>query len=294
MKMRIVIPVVRLDYRKTLSIALAVNAPVIVVRVQDVISKRTGKPNYIFKKIVACGGVHNFLNYRGFIILSLIMKDGLIRKFSEEEYAEIINGLRPNAYTTVDGETYDKKERKSARELLRLSKQTKELLKLCPNIKPIGNVKGCNEMQIKLHVEFLRKLGINTFIFHVGDFFRNGDENMIQKARHFCSLIKNENNKLFLYGFGAQKRLFDFSFADGYITYGHVVNAKNRKCFAGKRKRTFNNLTFEEAAIKNLKQMLLNLKDTHKQLKLFEGGKCIWVEVHKEPSFAIQGQKIRM
>ncbi len=291
-----IFPIVRLDYRKTLDIARAVNSPVIVVRVQDVISKKTGNPNYIFKNIKKLGGIHNFLDYNGIIILSLIMRDDLIWKFSPKQYAEIIRGLKPDTYTTVDGATYYKKEKQSFKELLRLSKETRELLTLCPDIKPLGQVKGCNSTQIKLHLKFLKSLGINHFIFHVGDFFREGDESMIQQAKHFCSLIKNKTNKLFLYGFGSQKRLIDFSFADGYITYSHVVTTKSGKHFIGKRKEKFNNKDFYQASIDNLKQMILNLKDIAKQTKLFSGGECKWVEdmQEQELQFIIQKQKVRM
>lgn len=288
-----IIPVVRLDYRKTFQIASAVNVPIIVVRVQDVISKRTGEPNYLFKEIKSYGGIHNFLEYDGIIILSLIMRDELIWRFSPRQYSEIIRGLKPDAYTTVDGATYDKQELKSFKELIRLSKETKELLRLCPEIKPIGQVKGCNSMQIKLHLEYFKKLGINILIFHVGDFFRNGNESMIQKAKHFCSLIKNENNTLFLYGFGSQKRLIDFSFVDGYITYSHMINAQHRTILNGRKKEKNNCMTYDQAAIYNLKQMILNLKHIRKQTKLFIGGKCKWVEAHQEPQFIISSQKAK-
>lgn len=289
-----IIPLVRLDCRNGIRLARAINSPIIVIPIYDLISKATAKPNRLFKKIKEGGGVHKILNYNGIIILSLIMSDNLIKKFKlPEQYAEIIRGLKPDAYTTVDGATYDKQDSKSFKELIRLSKETKELLKLCPDVKPIGHVKGCNSMQIKLHIEYFKKLGIKIFIFHVGDFFRNGNKSMIQKAKHFCSLIKNENNTLLLYGLGSPKRMLEFSFSDFFITHSHFVNAKYGKIFIGTKKEKFSDMSVYEVAIHNFKEFLSHLKRLKSQTKLFIGGECKWVEAHQEPRVVIQNQKLK-
>jgi len=220
------IPLVRLDCENSRKLARALDSPIIFIPLYDLITDTTAEPNELFEKIKFCGGIHKFLDYHGIIILSLIMRDDLIWKSCPEKYAEIINGIKPNTYTSVDGGTYYKEDLKSWKEVIRLSKETKKLIELCPDIKPIGQVKGCNSIQIKLHLEYLKKLGINIFMFHVGDFFRNGDESMIQQAKYFCSLIKDENNTLFLYGLGSPRRMLEFSFADFFITYTHFVTAR--------------------------------------------------------------------
>ena len=196
------IPLTRLNCKNDKKLARAINSPVIVIPIYDFISNVTAEPNGLFNKIKSLGGIHNYLRDNGLrydclVILSLIMRDDLIWKFYPEKYAEIIKGIKPDTYTSVDGGTYNKQDIKSWKEVIRLSKETKKLIELCPDIKPIGQVKGCNSIQIKLHLEYLKKLGINIFMFHVGDFFRNGDESMIQQAKYFCSLIKDENNTLF-------------------------------------------------------------------------------------------------
>jgi len=278
------IPTVRVDSKTSYHIAKAIHPPVIVVRVQDVISKKTGEPNSIFTEIVEAGGIHNFLNYEGFVILSLIMKDDLIWLFSSEKYAQIINGLLPDAYTTVDGATYENREIFSERELIRLSKQTIELLHLCPHILPIGQVKGSTSRQIQMHLKLLENLGIEIFLFHTGDFLRQGDRNMIQKAKHFASLIKKKGHTLILSGMGAQRHLTSFSFADAFITYSHIVNAQHGKRFEGTRKIKSFGGKFVGTAIHNLKQMILNLKKIQTQTKLYSGGELLWAEAQQEQS----------
>jgi|SRR3989344_3082197 len=287
------IPLTRLDCKNSIRLAQAINSPVIVIPIYELISNITAEPNSLFKKIKSSGGVHKFLNYHGVIILSLIMRDNLILKCKPKQYAEIINGVKPDTFTTVDGATYNKQDRKSWKEVLRLSRETKELIKLCPDVKPIGHIKGCNPIQIKLHLKYLERLGINTFMFHVGDFFRNGDESMMQQAKYFCSLIKNKNNTLLLYGMGSPTKMLEFSFADFFITYSHFVNAKNGKRFRGTRKEKSNGDSVYNVALHNFNELSNHLKSLNYQTKLFTGGECRWAVAQQELQFVIQNQKIK-
>lgn len=289
-KMVKIIPVVKINYMKSFEIVK--KAPAIVVRLQDILTKGTATPNYLFKRIYSCGGLHNFLDYSGIIILSLVMRDELIWKLSITQCAELINSLKPNFYTTIDGATYDEHEEGSLKEIVRISKETKELISLCPDIIPIGQVKGCNEMQIRFHLNFLKKLGIRVFTFHTGDFFRNGDKNGIQKAKYFSNIIKRDNNLLLLYGFGSQKRLIEFSFADAYITYGHIVTAKNGMKFVGTKRERFSNASFFEIASHNFNQMLLNVENIKNQTKLFVRRGRKWAAEGVEKGLVIQKQII--
>ena len=274
-KMKNIWPVVRLDYMKGLNIARAVQSKTILIRAQDLICKETGKFNSTFHKIKSAGGVHKFLNFNGKIILSFVIRDDMIRIFTN--YEVLIKVLKPNTYTTPDGETYEKETDFSLKEIKRITLETIKLIRAFPEIVPIGHVKGCNTQQIKLHLKLLERLGITTFIFHTGDFFRNNSGEMIQKARHYCSLIKKKSNVLFLYGFGSQKKLTEFSFADGYITYKHIITSGNGRVFEGIAKTRFSNKSAEQVAKENLIQMKVNLLNLQKQTKLFEGGKCLWV-----------------
>ena len=288
-------PLVRLNCKKGIRLAEAINSPVIVVPIYDFISNSSANPNELLKKIKKGGGLHKMLNnYKGVIILSLIMKDDLIKKFKfPEQYAEIINGLYPDFYFTPDGLTYEKKDADSLREIIRLFSLTTSLIKLCPNSHPIGLVKGSNHLQIKNHKDFFKRLGIKIFAFHTGDFFRNADNSMIQKAKYYCSLIKGEDNILMLYGLGAPKRMLEFSFSDFFITGSHFVNAKRGKIFIGTKKKKFKNMSVYEAAIYNFREISRYLKELKYQTKLFTGGKNKWEGVLREPRSVIQNQKLR-
>jgi len=288
-----IVPLVRLSCKRSINLAKAINPPLIVIPIYDLICNISTEPNKLFYEIESCGGIHNFLDYPGVVILSLIMRDDLILKFSPEKYAQIIRGFKPDTYTTVDGGTYKNEDKKSFKELIRLSNETKELMRLCPEIKPIGHVKGCNSSQVKLHLEYLENLGITTFIFHVGDFSRNGDDSLIQQAKHFCSLIKNDRNTLLVYGVGSPRKMLDFSFADVFITYSHFVNARYGKIFRGTKKVKFNGLSVYEAALHNFNEFLKYLKGLRYQTKLFQGGECKWVEALPEQQSIIQNPKIR-
>ena len=110
-------PLIRLDSKETFCVLKVVPTDLVVVRYQDLISKTNFQFNAIYNQIIACGGLHNFLNFQGSIVLSLIMKDRLIANSKPSQYARAINTLVPDFYTTVDGETYEGEFEKSEKEL---------------------------------------------------------------------------------------------------------------------------------------------------------------------------------
>jgi hypothetical protein len=272
-----IFPLVRLDYIASLESARALGAKGIVIRFQDLISHKTGEPNNRFKKIASTGGIHKFLGYNGFVILSLIMRDDLLEKLTPEKYALIIKGIMPNAYTTIDGQTYEKQESFSLKQIKKISVDTYKLLRLCPNILPIGHVKGCNEYQVVKHRDILEKMGINIFIFHVGDFSRNASSNMILRARSLSYKIKKENNILLLYGLGSPRKFLEFSFADFYISYSHIINANKGICISERGRERYGRGKPAFWSFSNLHYMFKSIFSLNKQTKLFEGGICPWV-----------------
>ncbi|MFH1311508.1 MAG: hypothetical protein ABIH65_03830 [Nanoarchaeota archaeon] len=282
--MKYIIPVIRLDNLSSLLPARAMNCDKIVVRAQDLLSKKKALSNYLFYRIKHCGGIHNFLRkfgYGGCIILSFIMKDELLEKINETILCDLIEGLKPDYYTTVDCESYDKDMPHSKRQIVEACRKTINLMRLCPEYKIIGHVKGCNERQIISHFHLLEKLGIKIFLLHSGDFLRHGDKNQIQKVKYYAGLIKKKDNIVLLYGFGSQKRFEEFSFVDGYITYSHIVNARKGIIFIGRKRQKYSGMKPIQAATHNLKQMFFNLKESQKQIKLF-GGEKSWVEEYPE------------
>jgi hypothetical protein len=266
--MVILSPIIRLDDHETFGVLNLVPVKLVTVRLQDLISKRTFRFNKTYRDIVSTGGLHAFLDFQGEILLSLIMRDKLIANLQPKSYVTAINALKPDLFTTLDGETYEGEFFDSSKEIERINVQNQILLRFCANCKPIGLVKGCSEKQIDAHVGFLKSVGIEDFVFHVGDFFRNGDITMIRKSRSYCCRIRKEARRLFLYGMGAQKRLIEFSFADVYITFNHFVTAINGMKFSGTKKLKYHGKYTPKRMVDNFVEMHKNLNSINNQTKI--------------------------
>lgn len=261
-------PVIKLNASTTFGVINVAPLELVTVRLQDLVSKYTYEFNTVLEQIRMAGGVHNFLGFKGKILLSLIMKDEIIANFSPKKYAIAIDSLSPDYYTTIDGETYEGEYSCSLDEIKRIHNENTELVGLCPKGIPIGLVKGCNEKQLDIHIGLLKRLGINDYVFHVGDFFRHGDEEMIRKARDFSFRIRKRTKTLLLYGMGSQRRLVNFSFADFFITFNHFVTAKNGMKFVGTMKTKYKGKFRPEIAISNFMEMYKNLRSIENQTKL--------------------------
>ena len=275
-------PIVKLNQKGMIKIAKCIPTNFLTVRLLDLISPKTLKSNKVFYKIKASGGIHKYLNYSGEIILSLIVKDEMLPKLTAHDYSYIIKTLKPNFYTTPDCETYHNEETISISEIKKSIIQTQKLIELCPFSVPLGHVKGCNEWLVIEHVNMLKLLGIKDFLFHVGDFLRNGEPSFITTARNLAYSIKQNARSLFLYGMGSQLNLINFSFADVYITHAYFFAATHGKRFEGTKKVNKNKDSFIETTRKNLIEMYNNLENSKKQRKLFSGGGGIWEEDQEE------------
>lgn len=261
-------PIIKLDAKETFDVLKAVPVEFAVVRLQDLVLKNSFKFKKTFRKVVSAGGLHNFLGFSGQILLSLIMRDEIVARYKPERYAVAINSLKPDSYTTIDGETYEREYTLSWNEINRIHSENKQLIALCPRYEPIGLVKGCTEKQIEFHVGLLKSLGIADFIFHVGDFFRYGDPDMIRKARSYSYKIRKHARCLILYGMGSQKRLLEFSFADVYVSFNHFVTAKNGMKFVGTRKIKYTGGYDPKIITSNFIEMYKNVNSLNKQTKL--------------------------
>jgi len=266
--MVILSPIIRLDYRDSFKVLDIIPIPIVTVRLQDLLSERTFTVNKTYRDIVSKGGLHSYLDFEGKILISLIMKDKMIANLDVKTYAKAINSLKPDFFTTLDGETYEGEYCNSWEELNRINSQNQTLLKLCPTSKPIGLVKGCSKKQIESHANFLNSLGIYDLIFHVGDFLRNGDLTMIRKARSYCCTIRKKAQRLFLYGMGAQEKLIEFSFADVFITYNHFVTAINGMQFKKTKKTKYQGKYQPNIMINNFSEMHNNLNRIKYQTRL--------------------------
>ena len=278
-----IVPITEINKKRMIGVAQSIPTKFVVVRLLDIISHITLEPKSVFYKIRNVGGIHNYLNYNGIIILSLIVKDDMLSKLTPPDYAFIINTLKPNFYTTPDCETYEGEQTISIEEIKKSLFQTKEIIERCPFSFPIGHVKGCDEWMIEKHVKMLKMFGIKDFIFHTGDFFRSGDQNMINKAKNLAFKIRPHARYLLLYGMGSQNNLLEFSFADAYITNTHLVTALNGKKFVGTKKVRYSEKYDINIVKENLIEIFNNVQKIKEQKKLFEGGACLWEEVQEEP-----------
>jgi len=287
--MELLIPTIKLDNQESIPPAKAINPKIISVRIQDLLKKHSIQLNSLYYKIKEVGGIHKYLNYNGKVILSSIMRDDFLRRINNSIIFDILENIKPDYFITSDCETYNNEFDYSKQQIKKSLINTMEILRLFPEIKPIGLIKGCERNQILAHYNLFKKLGINIFVLHAGDFFRQGDESQIQRLKAYANLVKKEDNILLLAGFGSQKRLEEFSFVDGYITYSHMVNAQHGIVLNGRKKEKNTCMTYHQAGVHNLKQMLLNLLDSKKQTKLTEFN-LKWVAESELPELIIQKQ----
>lgn len=301
--MVILIPRVKLNNPSLLRVHSGLPIDAVVVTIQDLISPITTKPNKTFFQIKEAGGIHAFLNFRGTIILSTIMKDGLLVQLSVEQIAEVIATLRPDECLTIDAATYEGQTywviengipklcydniEISRRNIQDSCSKTRQLMTLCPQQKFVGLVKGSTSEQIIEHAKFFRDLGITKMAFHTADFFRNGSPAMISRARLYAELVRKEADYLMLMGMGSQSRLLEFSFANSYVSFGHFVTAKNGKMFVGTKKADHGGYS-THIVRENLIQMIRNIKELESQKKIFIGGVCPWEEADQANELYIQ------
>ena len=263
-------PVIRLDSKETFGVLQAVPLDFIVVRFQDLISKTTFEFNETYKQVESYGGFHKFLNFNGQIMLSLIMRDKLIANTKPKTYATAVNTLHPDTFTTIDGETYDGEYSLASQELRRIQKENEELLSLVHGIKPFGLVKGCCKTQVENQVKLLKSYGINEFVFHISDFFRNGNRALIRRGRNLSLTIRKEVDSLILYGYGSQKRLQEYSFADRFVTSTHFRSALHGWKFEGTKQTKYKGGYNEQVVTHNFLQLSNNVNNLKLQKKLWE------------------------
>jgi len=291
--MTIFIPIIDVTYKGSIKLLKIMNPSIIVVRLLDLAIRNSNKPNKLFYNIIKAGGLHAYLRYDGIIVFSLIMPDDQIRVFNPSIYAYFINALKPNYYTTVDGWTYHKQFRESMKEIYRTIKETKQLIKLCPNLSPLGLVKGCTELQLDAHSSWLLAMGIKDFVFHIGDYRRNGIQYHMESGKYFAEIIRKKARKLFLYGYGSQKQLISHSFADGYISNKHFVTANVGLVYKGTQAFKYRKLTFEEAMIENYIQIQRNMESLRYQTRLNEVNLSRWVMEAEQEELQLDTQVVQ-
>lgn len=268
--------IIKVNQPSILNVWKGLDLKFLVVRVQDLVSPVTYEYNKAFYDIKQAGSIHNFLNTDKKIILSLVMKDDIIYNFDSERYIEIIKTIKPDFFTTVDGWTYEGEHEISWNEIRRCMTQTIKIMQACPDVIPIGQIKGCSKQHLLTHISLLKSIGIKKFLFHMGDYFRNGDRNMMAVGKTYAAYIRKHVDELILYGMSSQKRLTEYCFADGFITLGYFVKARHGKRIVGTN--TQREKYSRSLVIINLIQTIKNIKRLKAQTRLIEGGDALWVE----------------
>ena len=77
-----IVPITEINKKRMIGVAQSIPTKFVVVRLLDIISHITLEPKSVFYKIRNVGGIHNYLNYNGIIILSLIVKDDMLSKLT--------------------------------------------------------------------------------------------------------------------------------------------------------------------------------------------------------------------
>lgn len=242
------IPIIKIDDDNTCRPWQYIPCSSIVVKLFDLMS---GMKSFsqVYNKIRDAGGIHEYLNCNCDVILSFIMPDEFIRKCNIEVYIRTISDLKPDFFTTPDGETYEHEDKLALKEIERTLDYTRELIDKCHSI-PIGLIKGSNLSQISYHVDRMREMNIDSMVFHTGDFLYKASDYDRAKARHYASSIRSKCNNLSLYGIGPGD-FTRFGFADNFMSQSYYVSAFNGKVFNGYKWR-FSKLSVEDRIIENL------------------------------------------
>ncbi|MDD4110890.1 MAG: hypothetical protein PHS54_05015 [Clostridia bacterium] len=232
--------VVKLHEQLTWGPFLSGNCSGIIVKVQDMLNRDGTCFSPFFYKVILSGGLHQFFNFDGKIVLSSIMPDRTLIGFTIEDYIEMIKVCKPDAYLSPDGETYLDRENIADFEVGRVKSDAIILRKEFPDLEMYGLVKGSNVNQVGDHTLFLKQLGVRKFVFHAGDYVCRGSWNAKHQARLFAKKIKQLGGHLMVYGVGSRKSILPFRFADDFVTQSHYVQAFYHKKFIGGKTISYN------------------------------------------------------
>jgi len=181
----------------------------------------------LFYRTAAKGGFNAANNIDTPIVLSLIMDDPRCSGLSPKMVSKLIKELKPAYCTTMDEATYLRDNSWSLHKLKQIRTKNRHLIKDHPGMKFIGVIKGCTTAQIQGHVSELQGLGIEQFIFHIGDYIAHGNEYELKSAEEFALTIRRMVPTLYLYGMGAKKMIRAFPYVDGIITLNHIIEPHN-------------------------------------------------------------------
>jgi hypothetical protein len=228
---KLLIPTVKLGERATYHPWEHISYPVIAVRMEDMLLEDGRSFNDIVDDIQNAGGIRQYLDCPGSVILSTVMRDKLIAGSTVDTYIDAIRTLKPGFCTTPDGQTYEHETSRASREIDRMMDLTLEIMDKFPDTSMLGLVKGSNVNQIREHVNRLACEGVQDMVLHTGDFLHRGTRAEAHRAQLYAHEIKANNYDLYVYGIGPGRHMRNFFFADGFITQSHYIGAYKRQLF---------------------------------------------------------------
>lgn len=247
-----VIPVVKLSEKMTYDPWNWTDTNICVIKIQDLVSSDGTRTNKKYTEITSVGGIHDYFEWDGKVILSSIAPDRVIFGLSPGLYSEIICSLDVDAYITPDAETYIGEYELSSLEIERIITDTHFLREKCDEVTPIGLVKGCNINQVHYHIQSLKDLDICQFCFHSGDYLTRGSKYTIDTAIQLHSAIREEVPFLYTYGIGSYNSMYKFSCSDAFITQTHYSGAfYGKQYYHGKWVNTPKQAPLSQAVIMN-------------------------------------------
>lgn len=274
------IPVIKLSDPDTLQPWAFIDCPLVVVKMQDILSNDGTKFNDSFKEIKSSGGIHKFLGCKCGVILSTIMKDEMLDGCTVDKYVEVIHALQPEFYLTPDGMTYEGKLAAAEIQMKKMLAQTREIMRRCHGSTPLGLVKGSNINQVDYYMDSLREMGIGNMVVHVGDFFYRSKGKEAHRAYLYAKAARAKCKKLFVYGIGSGY-IRQFFFADGFINQSYFMNAFNKKYFEEGRWRRRRSAPNKELMEKNL----IGLNKYVENLENEQGGLEKWAAESQETKY---------
>lgn len=225
--------------------------PAIVVKMQEFLRENGQLNMSAIQKIRHAGGLHEYLNDAGHIILSPIMPDRLLLKIDFQTYVALLEELSPDRYITPDGITYSGFIKYSRNQIEHILDITSKLQDRFPEHTPIGLVKGCTLSQMDFHLDNLLERGITQICLHAGDFLYKESVHSCDQIVDFARYIREKVPYLIIYGVGSKQYFRRFHHADAFVTNSHYIQAFNHKRIQGAKWINYKGKPTREIIMKN-------------------------------------------
>lgn len=246
---RFLLPAIKLHEPRTHEPWKYISCPGVVIKLEELLSADGRYTSTMFDKIRKKGGLHNFLDFEGMVILSTVMPDYAIFGLTPELYAWMINEIEPDYYLTPDGQNYFDRPNTSEYEIRRILRETDILLKAGLSSEPIGLVKGCCAKEATAHCRSLIDRGIEHHVMHVGDCIHRATKAEQEKMLSIYHHVAAQSPWLLIYGVGSRKYFRAFPSCNGFVTQSHYTYQFRKGEKDSPENRIMENLREEEETL---------------------------------------------